>query len=106
MIILNMPRRSGKTSKLIKYALKNSYDILVFSNLEKDRLLRAYPELNKDQVFIWQEIPKRRANRRYYGTVVDNLDFILHQQLPNKVRAIGFGECCDIRSINHIEEEL
>lgn len=91
MIIVNQPRQAGKTTKLVEMAIEHRYDILVFNNAEKERLLRTFEKLEQDQVFTWSELPKRKANKRYYGTVVDNLDFILSQHIPNRVRAISLN---------------
>lgn len=86
--VLVQARQAGKTTAAVKYAIENQYEMLAMNHSEKERLLRTYPELKPDQVFTWEEIAQRKGYKHYYGTVVDNADWILSRFLPSRLRML------------------
>lgn len=90
--LFNLPRQGGKTTKIVNMALKANMDILTFSKMEKSRLLKDYPKLEKDQVFTIDEAQKRFGMQKYNGTLIDNLDLVLGYILPSQVKAMSITE--------------
>lgn len=86
--IISMARQAGKTTKVVELAIENQYEILAANQWEKQRLLKTYSDLKPDQVFTWDELKARKGIRHYYGTVIDNADWILGNLMPSKLRAI------------------
>lgn len=92
MQIINYPRAAGKTHRIVQMAIEHNYDILVFDQNERIRLLQTFRDLKPDQVFTMATIQSRKGRRDYNGTVVDNLDLIFQMMLPTPVKAITLTE--------------
>lgn len=93
MQIINYPRAAGKTTRIVELAIERNYDILVFGNVERQRLLEVFKGLKPDQVFTINELPHRRKGKRQFnGTVIDNADIILRMLLPNDVKAVSMTD--------------
>jgi hypothetical protein len=90
--IFNYARAGGKTTALVKMAIDQHMDIMVFDQREKRRLLEKYSDLNRTQVFTLEEAQSRKGIREYNGTVIDNLDIILAYLLPTDVHAISLTD--------------
>lgn len=91
MRIIFLPRRAGKTTKIIEY-LKNNIDsaILICVNLHfKNRIINKYPEI-QNRVFTYNQYRSGKCRGLdFREIVIDNLDFFLYDLFYKKVSLVS-----------------
>lgn len=94
MLIVNRPRRAGKTWAIVSTAIDFKHRILVFSEQEKERLYKTYPKLEGGQVVTIEDIRsgKTKGDRRFEGISIDNLDMILERWLQEPIIEVSITD--------------
>lgn len=97
MKMICRPRRSGKTTDLVAWALKHDAVIVVIHAQEADRVCKQFG-LNRERVLSWKEVAtgKHTYGRHNAVLCVDNVELVLSHFLGSPVVAASVTEDADV----------
>ena len=110
----NQPRQSGKTTRLVLWAMKSPQRLIVVHNLrERMRLIKAHPPLQNQIMSMGEYLGLSRMElNRFESVSIDNIEVWINSMSPLPIKTITAsiepsvgGEWRKVKDCPSVQEE-